>query len=217
MSRGKGYGCRLTIKVLEGIIFIPGSQLLKMDMEIHHSPAANADKTVIFEKTFKQHFKGLHAYACTIVKDEAEAEEIVQNVFFKLWEKDGLIQTLQSVSAYLYRAVYNESINYLRHEKVKASHRVYAMRMTEETNNKTSRASVTELERKLEEALNELPEKCRTVFQMSRFEELKYHEIAAKMDISVKTVENHMGKALKLLRLKLVDYLPALWLILFNL
>ena len=65
-----------------------------------------------------------------------------------------------------------------------------------------------ELEQQFREALNELPEQCRTVFQLSRFEELKYREIADKLDISVKTVENHMGKALKLLRLKLVDFLP---------
>lgn len=68
-----------------------------------------------------------------------------------------------------------------------------------------------ELEQQFREALNELPEQCRTVFQLSRFEELKYREIADKLNISVKTVENHMGKALKLLRLKLVDFLPFLF------
>jgi RNA polymerase sigma-70 factor (ECF subfamily) len=73
-----------------------------------------------------------------------------------------------------------------------------------------------ELENKFREALNELPEQCRTVFQLSRFEDMKYKEIADKLDISVKTVENHMGKALKLLRTKLVDFLPLL-LILLNL
>ena len=59
-------------------------------------------------------------------------------------------------------------------------------------------------------ALKELPEQCRTVFQMSRFEELKYREIADRLGISVKTVENQMGKALKILRVKLVEYLPIL-------
>jgi RNA polymerase sigma-70 factor (ECF subfamily) len=74
-----------------------------------------------------------------------------------------------------------------------------------------------ELENKFREALNELPEQCRTVFQLSRFEDMKYREIADKLEISVKTVENHMGKALKLLRTKLVDFLPLLILLLLKL
>jgi RNA polymerase sigma-70 factor (ECF subfamily) len=71
-----------------------------------------------------------------------------------------------------------------------------------------------ELENKFREALNELPEQCRTVFQLSRFEDMKYKDIADKLDISIKTVENHMGKALKLLRSKLVDFLPILLILL---
>ena len=65
-----------------------------------------------------------------------------------------------------------------------------------------------ELETKLDQALQELPEQCRTIFQLSRFEELKYREIAERLEISPKTVENQMGKALKLLRMKLIDFLP---------
>ena len=102
-----------------------------------------------FEQVFKTHYKNLYAYAFTILKNEDEAEETVQQVFFKF-----------------------------------------------------------------RDALNELPEQCRTVFQLSRFEDMKYKEIADKLDISVKTVENHMGKALKLLRIKLVDYLPFLFILL---
>jgi RNA polymerase sigma-70 factor (ECF subfamily) len=71
-----------------------------------------------------------------------------------------------------------------------------------------------ELESKFREALNELPEQCRTVFQLSRFEDMKYREIADKLDISIKTVENHMGKALKVLRTKLIDFLPLLLILL---
>jgi RNA polymerase sigma-70 factor (ECF subfamily) len=65
-----------------------------------------------------------------------------------------------------------------------------------------------ELEGRLEQAMNELPEQCRTIFQLSRFEELRYREIANFLGISIKTVENQMGKALKILRVKLVDFLP---------
>ncbi len=85
------------------------------------------------------------------------------------------------------------------------------------TNNATDRLKLKELEEKLDIALKELPEQCRTIFQMSRFEELKYLEIADKLGISVKTVENQMGKALRILRLKLVDFLPTILVLLLNL
>jgi RNA polymerase sigma-70 factor (ECF subfamily) len=65
-----------------------------------------------------------------------------------------------------------------------------------------------ELEGRLAEAMNDLPEQCRTIFQLSRFEELRYREIADRLGLSIKTVENQMGKALKILRVKLVDFLP---------
>jgi RNA polymerase sigma-70 factor (ECF subfamily) len=67
-----------------------------------------------------------------------------------------------------------------------------------------------QLEGRLQKAMNELPEQCRTIFQLSRFEQLKYKEIAESLGISIKTVENQMGKALRILRLKLVEYLPFL-------
>jgi len=67
-----------------------------------------------------------------------------------------------------------------------------------------------ELEAKLQAALNDLPEQCRTIFQMSRFEELRYREIADRLDLSVKTVENQMGKALKILRTKMAEFLTLI-------
>ncbi|MFY0254042.1 RNA polymerase sigma-70 factor [Chitinophaga sp. 30R24] len=173
--------------------------------------------SLTFEQVFKTYFKGLHAYACTLLKDEVMAEEMVQNVFCKLWEKSGNININQSVSGYLYRAVYHECINYLRHQKVKATHQAYTkyqMGNDPQTGNTSGKVMLRELEEKLDAALQALPEKCRTVFQLSRFEELKYQEIADRLDISIKTVENQMGKALRLLRLNLVDFLPLLLILL---
>ena len=76
--------------------------------------------------------------------------------------------------------------------------------------NTSGKVLMTELKERIQVAMNELPEQCRTIFQMSRFEGLKYQEIADDMGLSVKTIENQMGKALKLLRIKLVDFLPLL-------
>lgn len=174
----------------------------------------SVDSTVIFEQTFRAHFKALHAYACTILKDEATAEEMVQNVFYKLWEKKEQIQVQQSISAYLYKSVYYECLNYLKHTKVKSAYQAHAAYHQSENDNAADTTSMRELEKKLGEALQDLPEQCRTIFQMSRFEELKYREIAERLNISVKTVENQMGKALRILREKLADFLPLILLFL---
>ena len=166
----------------------------------------------LFEQVFKSHFKSLHSYACTIMRDPMPAEEIVQNIFLKLWEKKEEITIKENISVYLYRAVHNESLNYLRHRKVRSAYQSYAMRQHKQTEQEKPAEKVVrkELEKKLEIALQELPEQCRTIFQLSRFEDLKYREIADKLGLSVKTIENQMGKALKLLRLKLVDFLPTI-------
>jgi RNA polymerase sigma-70 factor, ECF subfamily len=161
-----------------------------------------------FEQVFKTHFKNLHGYACAMLKDEDEAEEMVQQVFFKLWDRSDRLSLTGSVSPYLYRAVHNECLNYLKHQKVKTNHQLHvAHRMKQETESIGGKLMTKELENRYKAALNELPEQCRTIFQLSRFEDLKYREIADRLGISVKTVENQMGKALKVLRLKLAEFL----------
>lgn len=171
-----------------------------------------------FEQVFKTHFKALHSYACTILMDEMAAEEIVQNIFLKIWERKEQLSIQSSIKAYLYRAVHNDCMNVLKHEKVKRAYQTatsYAMK--NETDHASKKILLSDLEVKLNRAMNELPEQCRAIFQMSRFEELKYQEIADRMGLSIKTIENQMGKALKLMRLKLVDFLPFLLLSLHHL
>jgi RNA polymerase sigma-70 factor (ECF subfamily) len=175
----------------------------------------NKDREDEFEIIFKKHFKGLHAYACTMLRDEVMAEEMVQNVFCRLWEKSDHIRIQESVSGYLYRSVYHECLNYIKHLKVRDAYQSYAITQMENPSNTAHGVELRELEERLEAALKELPEKCRTIFQMSRFEELRYQEIADRLELPVKTVENQMGKALRLLRVKLVDFLPASFLLFF--
>lgn len=165
-----------------------------------------------FEQVFRAFFKSLHAYACTLLRDAAAAEEIVQTIFVRLWEKRMDLEIREKLSSYLYRAVHNESMNYLKHLKRRSTYQSYAMREQTHTRNTDAagKLSLRELEGRLQKAMNELPEQCRTIFQLSRFEELRYKEIADQLGISVKTVENQMGKALKLMRLKLLDWLPFL-------
>lgn len=165
-----------------------------------------------FEQVFKAYFKCLHAYAYTILRNNDTAEEMVQQVFFRIWERKEQLKTDGSLKAYLYRSVHNECLNHLKHQKVKASYQVYYTQQMEQGSEHTAKKVLSaDLQKQLHKALNELPQQCRTVFQLSRFEQLKYREIAVQLGVSVKTVENHMGKALKILRLRLAEFLPLLW------
>ena len=180
--------------------------------------AAEAAATVPdFETVFKTHFKGLHAYAISLLRDDVMAEEMVQNVFCRLWEKDGLASVKGSVAAYLYRSVYHECLNYIKHLKVRATYQAHVMRQPADSAPASERVQTRELEQRISQALQELPEQCRTIFQMSRYEELRYAEIAQRLGLSVKTIENQMGKALRLMRSKLADLLPVLTLMIVNL
>jgi RNA polymerase sigma-70 factor, ECF subfamily len=170
-----------------------------------------------FEEIFKTSFKNLHSYAFTILKNMDMAEEAVQQIFLKLWEQKDILKFDTSVKAYLYKAVHNHCLNVLKHEKVKNAykiHSIYQMKNHEDSAHKKIAAS--ELEIRLHKALNELPEQCRTIFQLSRFDELTYREIADQMGLSVKTIENQMGKALKILRIKLVDFLLLIYILSFS-
>lgn len=174
-------------------------------------PVQQAYDDQAFEQLFKAHYKELHAYAGVMLRDADTAEEIVQGMFLKFWEKRELLNIQSSIKAYLYKCVYNDSMNYLKHQKIRTKYQDFAAySMNNEHEPASSRVELTELELKVQDALNELPEACRTIFQMSRFEELKYREIAEQLDLSIKTVENQMGKALKILRLKLADFITLI-------
>lgn len=177
---------------------------------IHTHPASVRDERA-FEEVFKKYFNDLHSYAFAIVKDEAVAEGIVQNVFLKIWERGENLNYRQAPAPYLYRSVHNESLNHLKHKKVRQAYDHYASKQqVYEKSSASSKVQLSELQQKISEALNCLPQQCRTIFQMSRFREMKYQEIADELGISVKTVEAQMGKALKVMRKELAEYLPIL-------
>jgi len=171
----------------------------------------------VFETVFKTHFKSLHAYAYTFLKDDDQAEEVVQNVFYRVWEKREQLKPDGSLKSYLYRAVHNESLNYLKHQQVKTSFQVYyAGEIEKQQDHSSKKILANELERHIQQAMNELPQQCRTIFQLSRFEQLKYQQIADQLGLSVKTVENQMGKALKLMRAKLAEFLMIVLYLMIN-
>ncbi|WP_316749034.1 RNA polymerase sigma-70 factor [Pedobacter gandavensis] len=172
------------------------------------SPSLEPYDDVAFEQLFKMHYKALHAYAFVMLKDHDTAEEMVQGMFMKFWEKRELLVIQSSVKAYLYKCIYHDCLNFLKHEKIKFKHQEYTQHSPiSPSESASARVEMSQLKNNLSIAMNDLPEQCRTIFQMSRFEELKYREIADQLGLSVKTVENQMGKALRILRLKLADFL----------
>ena len=177
----------------------------------------STNSEVVFEHLFKKHFRELHAYAFSLLKDWDIAEEIVQGMFLKLWERNDAVQIRTSIKSYLYKSVYHDSLNYLRGQKVQLKYQTTtAYSMKNHTDDAAGKLTMSELERHLQQALSKLPEKCRAIFHLSRFEELKYQEIASQLEISIKTVETHMGKALRILRKEMKEFLPIIALMLFN-
>lgn len=165
----------------------------------------------VFETVFKKHYQALCNYACGILKDMDDAEEVVQSIFLKFWEQREEIEISVSLKSYLYRAVHNTCLNRLKHLKIQETYRQYVGDYLENTHDSaTDILDKVELESRIADALEKLPEQCRLIFKMSRFEELKYQEIADRLGLSIKTVENQIGKALKIMRTELADYLPII-------
>lgn len=160
---------------------------------------------------FKTYYQPLCNYALTFVQDRDEAEEIVQSTFLSVWEKRETLEIRTAVKPYLYAMVRNACLNVIKHQKIKQQHvdgeLAYAERSVESV---TRSVMASELETRIYQAMEKLPEQCRLIFKLSRFEELKYAEIADQLNLSIKTVENQMGKALKIMRDQLRDYLPIL-------
>lgn len=162
-----------------------------------------------FERYYKEHFKQFFLMARKYVKDPAQAEEIINDVFLKLWEDGDTITIESSLKSYIYKAVINRSINVFNKNKKEALHQTdmaifpdegYELRQIEEN----------ELKIRLYAAIDQLPDQCKKVFEMSRFDELKQQEIADKLGISIKTVKNHITIALKQIHSSVEKYLVLL-------
>ncbi len=171
---------------------------------------------VAYEKVFTTFYKRLHAYAFLLVKDSHLAEEAVQEVFYRLWEQRGKVQIHASVQAYLYTMVHHECLRELKRRKPVALLEKHAASMPGRED-AAGKVQQSQLEEEFLHALNQLPERCRLVFQLNRVEKLKYRQVAEQLGLSEKTVENQMGKALKLLRVYLSEFLTLLMVVICHL
>ena len=167
-----------------------------------------------FEVLFRSNYNPLCSYANQFLKDLDAAEEVVQEVMFKLWTNRNTIVIETSVKSYLFRAVRNGCLNVIKHLNIREEYKtIKESESPPSWNSFEDHMIVSELQMKIRAAIDHLPVERKKVFIMSRYDGLTYQQIATKLNISVKTVENQMGAALKTLRLELSDYLP--WLILF--
>ncbi|MBN2611567.1 MAG: RNA polymerase sigma-70 factor [Bacteroidales bacterium] len=176
-----------------------------------------------FEKLFKSYYRNLCLYAEFYVREKAMAEEVVSNFFMKLWENRNNLDIKDSVKAYFYKSIYYQCIKYLEHLRVMKKYEDYAQTILENKELFTPSANGYPLAnlisaenlREIEKAIENLPEKCREIFCLCRFENMSYDEAAAKLNISVNTVRTQMTRAMSKLREALRDYLPALILYFF--
>lgn len=149
---------------------------------------------------FRRYYVDLCRVSGRIVTNEAAAEDIVQEVFLSIWQKRSTLPLMDSVIAYLRRSVRNRSLNYLRDQKRIPSGDGEMPIMSSSSDVASAPLELEELQQKIKKAIDSLPERCRLVYVLSRFEDLSHKEIGEKMNISPKTVENQMSRAYKYLR-----------------
>lgn len=168
-----------------------------------------------FERIFKAYFPALMAFSRKILGDEDDAREVVHQVFINLWERRTEIDLSTSLKSYLFTAVNNRSLNVIRDRKKFSREEVPERAANWDL---SAELESLELEERIRGVIAGLPERCRVIFELNRFEGLSYGDIAKELDISLKTVENQMSKALKILREQLANYLGLLlWFMLFAL
>ena len=164
-----------------------------------------------FERLFREQYPALCRTAYRLLQDAALAEDIVQDVFARLWKNRGRLDVRESYPAYLYRATLHQSLNYIKSHNRTLSREARYMKSIYPSGS-TSRDATeddlrgSELQNIINRAIDRLPPVCREVFILSRYENLSYKQIASALSISVNTVEKHMVKALAALRKAIANY-----------
>ena len=171
---------------------------LYSDTELLQLLQTDSDRAI--DLLFRTHYADLCRAVYRIIPDTNLVEDLAQEVFYELWKKRDKIVINTSIMAYLRRAARNKALNFIRDKKIKFEEEEKIPDLTSSEINSIQQLEVAELQEKIDQAIDQLPERCRLVFTLSRFEEMTYQQIADELSISIKTVENQISKALKLLR-----------------
>jgi RNA polymerase sigma-70 factor (ECF subfamily) len=163
-----------------------------------------------FEKLFNFYCQRLINFTRRYVVDIQIAENIVQDVFVRVWHHRAKLDPSRLIKSYLFTAVKNDALKEIRHRDVKTRSQQKLLDLIEPDIDPEKERTTDEINKEIHQAINELPDKCREIFKMNRFDGLKYSEIAEILNISVKTVETQMGRALKKLRTRLKPLLQLI-------
>lgn len=167
------------------------------------------------ELLFSIYFSRLNDFARNVVKDDVISQDIVQDVFVKVWEKSAEIESI-NIEAYLFRLVRNRCIDYIKHLKV-MNNRMQEIQISSKyeelyridfIGNEPYVLIEHELKLKIEKTIQNLPDRCREVFILSRINGLKNKEIAEKLNINIKNVERHLNRAMQSFRENFSEELP---------
>lgn len=166
-----------------------------------------ADNVYAFDILYKKYSKNLYNFSYSILKSKEDSENVLQDVFFVLWEKRLTIEKGSSVRYFIFTAAHNAAITVLRKRTSEIKFLEY-LKSLQGVNQETLNSTIeyNELSDKLNEIIDQLPQRQKEVYLLHHEQGLKYNEIAGKLNISINTIENHMSRALKTIRMKLGAY-----------
>ena len=174
------------------------------------------DNHVAFSMLFERWYKELVVYANIFIHDTDKCEDIVQSVFARLWENRHELKINTSVAAYLHGSVKNQCLNSLKHEKIRNEYQIYVTAFQDDFEDLNKSLNFKECLEKFNKSVDELPEKYREIFVLSRIHGRKYDEIAAKIGVSKRTVEERMRKAILILKSLMKDFLIILMYVIYG-
>lgn len=170
----------------------------------------------IMELIFRRHYEAVCKAVFRIIPEQSTSEDLAQDVFYELWRRKDSLQITTSLGAYLRRAAVNKALNVLRGRKIRLEEDDQLGQVPSAEADAQRMLEAEELQQLLSDSVASLPEKCRVIFVLSRFEHMSYGEIAAQLQIAPKTVENQISKALRLLRQALGHYLGLIMIFFYS-
>jgi RNA polymerase sigma-70 factor (ECF subfamily) len=170
--------------------------------------AVHKGDTVAFQSLYFRYFPSLCRYAYKKIQDESIVEEIVQDVFIDIWRKRQQLDLDGEVAGLLYAMLRNKALHVLRARMIQSKHieEFTILHKNDHSDDLIDELYARQVEEKMQKAIEHLSPQCREAFTLSRYENLSYKQIAIKMDISINTVEKHIGKALHILRKEFKEY-----------
>lgn len=171
-----------------------------------------------FKALFQKFYSAMCHFATQLLQDSEMAEETVQDLFVRIWEKRESLTIETSVKHYLFKSVRNQCLNQIQHQKIRKQYASRILELSHQEVDPEQYYMEVDLIKRIERCIGSLPPKRQEIFRLSREQGLKYKEIAEELNISIKTVEAQMGLALKYLREELKEFSNHLFtlLLIFN-